>query len=164
VRAATTGSKSQATDPRGGYQFRVNGKSLADVLRARIKGEVRFDKGSRALYATDGSNYRQPPIGVVIPEDTEDVVQAVAACREYGAPVLPRGCGTSLAGQCCNVAVILDMSKYLNRIIDLNAEKKTAQVQPGVVLDKLRNAAEQYHLTHTLNSVSSPIGEDDLAK
>ena len=73
---------------------------------------MRFDAGCRALYATDSSNYRQVPIGVVCPRDADDVIAAVAACRESGAPVLPRGAGTSLAGQCCNVAVVLDFSKH----------------------------------------------------
>jgi len=122
-------------------------KELAAELRAKIRGEVRFDEGSRGLYATDASNYRQIPIGVVIPKDIEDVVQTVAACRQYGAPVLPRGGGTSLAGQCCNVAVVMDMSKYLHRILEIDPDKKLARVQPGTVLDDLRNAAEQYHLT-----------------
>src|SRR6476619_7265333 len=79
-------------------------------LKRTLKGEVRFDRGSRALYATDGSNYRQIPIGLVVPRDNEDVIAAMAVCRRYGAPVLPRGAGTSLAGQCCNVAVVLDFT------------------------------------------------------
>ena len=112
-----------------------------------VKGEVRFDRGSRALYATDGSNYRQIPIGLVVPRDEGDVVAAVAACRKFGAPVLPRGAGTSLAGQCCNVAVVLDFSKYMNRIVELDTEQKFARVQPGVVLDTLRNRAEAHQLT-----------------
>ena len=78
-------------------------------LRRNIRGEVRFDQGSRALYATDGSNYRQVPIGVVLPRDTDDIIATVALCREFGAPFLPRGGGTSLAGQCCNTAVVLDI-------------------------------------------------------
>src|SRR6266404_114153 len=90
----------------------INAEALASKLRRKIKGEVRFDRGSRALYATDGSNYRQPPIGVVIPRDPEDVEETLALCRKFGAPVLSRGGGTSLAGQCCNVAVLLDFSKY----------------------------------------------------
>src|SRR4051812_24214281 len=94
----------------------VDAAKLARHLRAAIRGEVRFDNGSRALYATDGSNYRQIPIGVVLPRDKQDVVQALAVCRAYGAPVLGRGGGTSLAGQCCNVAVVFDMSKYLDHI------------------------------------------------
>ena len=112
-----------------------------------VRGEVRFDRGSRALYATDGSNYRQIPIGLVLPRDEEDVVAAVAACRKFGAPVLPRGAGTSLAGQCCNVAVVLDFTKYMNHILELDAERKFARVQPGVVLDALRNRAEAHQLT-----------------
>src|SRR5690348_8133037 len=78
---------------------------LARELRAVVRGEVRFDEGSRALYATDGSNYRQPPIGVVIPLDADDVIAAMRVCREHEAPVFGRGGGTSLAGQCCNAAV-----------------------------------------------------------
>ncbi|MGB8537010.1 MAG: FAD-binding oxidoreductase, partial [Acidobacteriaceae bacterium] len=116
-------------------------------LKQNIKGEVRFDRGSRAMYSTDGSNYRQIPIGLVVPRDADDVVTAMAACRKYGAPVLARGAGTSLAGQCCNVAVVFDFSKYMNRILELNPEQRFARVQPGVVLDTLRNQAEAYKLT-----------------
>jgi FAD/FMN-containing dehydrogenase/Fe-S oxidoreductase len=116
-------------------------------LKRCVRGEVRFDRGSRALYATDGSNYRQIPIGLVLPRDEADVVAAVAACRKFGAPVLPRGAGTSLAGQCCNVAVVLDFTKYMNQILELDAERRFARVQPGLVLDTLRNRAEAHHLT-----------------
>src|SRR5271169_2712804 len=103
-----------------------NAKQAADALaadlRAAITGEVRFDDGTRALYAVDGSNYRQVPIGVVIPKTMDDVIQAVAIARKHNAPLLPRGGGTSLAGQSCNVAVIVDFSKYLNKIIELNPQ------------------------------------------
>ncbi len=125
----------------------VDAAGLEASLRRHLRGEVRFDNGSRALYATDGSNYRQVPIGVVIPRDTEDVVAAVALARECGAPVLPRGCGTSLAGQCCNVALIIDFSKFMASILEIDPEERIARVQPGVVLDHLRNAAEQHKLT-----------------
>jgi FAD/FMN-containing dehydrogenase/Fe-S oxidoreductase len=120
---------------------------LENELKRVVKGEVRFDRGSRALYASDGSNYRQIPIGLVVPRDDEDVIATVAACRKYGAPVLPRGAGTSLAGQCCNVAVVLDFTKYMNRILEINPDRGFARVQPGVVLDTLRNKAEEHHLT-----------------
>src|SRR6266704_1568913 len=120
---------------------------LEKELTQVIKGEVRFDRGSRALYATDGSNYRQIPIGMVMPRDDADVIAAVAACRKYGAPVLARGAGTSLAGQCCNVAVVLDFTKYMNRILELDSDARFARVQPGVVLDSLRNRAEIHQLT-----------------
>jgi FAD/FMN-containing dehydrogenase/Fe-S oxidoreductase len=120
---------------------------LAETLGAQIRGEVRFDRGTRALYATDGSNYRQVPIGVVLPRDTDDVLATVALCREFGAPLLCRGGGTSLAGQCCNVAVILDFSKYMARILEIDPAGRIARVQPGVVLDTLRAAAEKHHLT-----------------
>src|SRR5207248_7766757 len=104
-------------------------------------GEVRFDAGSRALYSTDGSNYRQVPIGVVLPKTLDDVIATAALCREHGAPLLLRGGGTSLAGQCCNVAVVMDFSKYLHQILDLDAGNRRARVQPGVILDDLRKRA-----------------------
>ena len=119
----------------------VDAQALSRSLRQKIKGEVRFDAGSRALYATDGSNYRQVPIGVVIPRDKEDVVQAVAECRRFGAPILSRGGGTSLAGQCCNVAVVMDFSKYMRRVLEIDDSRRTARVEPGCVLDDLRQTA-----------------------
>ncbi|MGH2518120.1 MAG: FAD-binding oxidoreductase, partial [Ktedonobacterales bacterium] len=125
----------------------VDALALAAELRAHIKGEVRFGAGDRALYATDASNYRQVPIGVVVPRSVEDVIQTVATCAQYGAPVLNRGGGTSLAGQCCNVAVVLDYSKYLNNVLEIDPERKLARVQPGTILDDLRAAAEKHHLT-----------------
>src|SRR5436189_484365 len=125
----------------------VDAAELADRLREVVRGEVRFDDGSRALYATDASNYRQVPIGVVIPRDTDDVIRTVEITRGFGAPILARGGGTSLAGQCCNVAVVLDTSKYMNRIIDLDPQKRIARVEPGVILDSLRDAAKEHGLT-----------------
>jgi FAD/FMN-containing dehydrogenase/Fe-S oxidoreductase len=140
---------------------------LEKELKREVKGEVRFDRGSRALYATDASNYRQIPIGLVVPRDEEDVVATVAACRKFGAPVLPRGAGTSLAGQCCNVAVVLDFTKYMNQILELDAARQFARVQPGVVLDALRNRAEAHQLTfapdpstHNRCSIGGMIGNN----
>src|SRR5215472_8341490 len=121
---------------------------LESSLRRHLGGEVRFDTGSRAVYAADGSNYRQVPIGVVIPRDPDDVLATIATCREHNVPVLCRGGGTSLAGQCCNVAVVLDFSKFMNKIVALDPERRIAKVQPGVVLDHLRHAAEKYKLTY----------------
>ena len=95
----------------------------------------------------DASNYRQIPIGVVVPRDIEDVVTTIALCREHAAPLLCRGGGTSLAGQTCNAAVILDFSKFLNQILDVDFDARRARVQPGVILDTLRNAAETRNLT-----------------
>src|SRR5438874_6570136 len=102
----------------------VDSQAMEAGLRSSIRGEVCFDAGSRALYSTDASNYRQVPIGVVIPRDTEDVVQTIALARKYRAPIVARGGGTSLAGQCCNVAVVIDMSKYMHKIIELDPQKK----------------------------------------
>jgi len=137
-----------------------------DLARA-IEGEVRFDAGSRALYATDASNYRQVPIGVVLPKSVEDVIAIVRICRQYGAPLTSRGGGTSLCGQCCNVAVIMDFSKYMHRVVSIDAEAKTARVQPGCVLDDLRHAANKLGLTfapdpstHTHNTLGGMIGNN----
>lgn len=125
----------------------VDVRRLEADLRRAVAGDVRFDDGSRALYATDASNYRQPPHGVVLPRTTDDVIAAIEICRAHGAPLLSRGGGTSLAGQCCNVAVVLDFSKYLNKVIAIDPDRRLARVQPGVVLDDLRAAAERHHLT-----------------
>src|SRR5205823_6876067 len=125
----------------------IDAAALENELRRTVKGEVRFDAGSKAMYAVDGSNYRQVPIGVVVPKSREDVIQTVAACRKFGAPVLSRGGGTSLAGQCCNVAIVMDWSKYLHGVIELNPLQKYARVQPGTICDTLRDAAKPYTLT-----------------
>ncbi|HEV8599019.1 MAG TPA: FAD-binding and (Fe-S)-binding domain-containing protein [Gemmatimonadales bacterium] len=119
------------------------GPDLARELRRRIGGEVRFDAGSRAAYSTDASNYRQVPLGVVIPRDTEDVVATVALCRKYAVPLTSRGGGTSLAGQTCNAGVILDHSKYCNRVLEIDGSRRLARVEPGCNLDALRHEAER---------------------
>lgn len=121
--------------------------ALADALARRITGEVRFDAGSRAVYACDASNYRQVPVGVVIPKTVEDVVAAVEVCREFDAPILPRGGGTSQCGQAVNTAVVIDTSKYLNRVLAIDAAAGSAHVEPGVVCDTLRDAAQVHGLT-----------------
>ncbi|MEU5942984.1 FAD-linked oxidase C-terminal domain-containing protein [Micromonospora sp. NPDC047548] len=118
---------------------------LAADLRAEVDGEVRFDAGSRAAYSTDGSNYRQVPLGVVVPRTVEAVVAAVAVCRRHGAPLLSRGGGTSLGGQCTNVAVVIDWSKYCNRLLEVDPDARTCLVEPGIVLD-------------TLNELLAPTG------
>ena len=136
-----------ARRPADGPALRDDVRALAADLRRAIAGEARFDAGSRALYATDGSNYRQVPIGVVVPRTIDDVIATVETCRGHGVPILSRGGGTSLAGQCCNVAVVIDWSKHLNRIIEVDPEASVARVQPGVILDSLRREAERHHLT-----------------
>ena len=125
----------------------VDALALSDALKSRIRGEVRFDPASRALYATDSSNYRQVPIGVVVPRDSDDVAAAISIARAHGAPILCRGGGTSLAGQCCNVALVIDFSKYMAQILELDPQRRIARVQPGVILDHLRSAAEKFKLT-----------------
>jgi FAD/FMN-containing dehydrogenase/Fe-S oxidoreductase len=122
-------------------------RSLEDDLRRSVRGEVGFDPGSRALFATDASNYRQVPIGVVSPLDTDDLIAAVAACRRQGAPIVHRGAGTSLAGQCCNVAVVIDVSRHLTGGTAVDPGRRLARVRPGTVLDDLRGAALRHGLT-----------------
>jgi FAD/FMN-containing dehydrogenase/Fe-S oxidoreductase len=142
-------------------------RALEADLRRETGAEIRFDNGSRALYATDASNYRQVPLGVVVPRSIDDVVATMALCRVHGAPFLSRGGGTSLAGQCCNVAIVCDYSKYLNRVIMVDAEHRRAQVEPGAVLDDLRDAAERHHLTfgpdpstHDHNTLGGMLGNN----
>jgi FAD/FMN-containing dehydrogenase/Fe-S oxidoreductase len=125
----------------------VPAAELAADLRAAVRGEVRFTPGDRALYAYDASIFRQVPIGVVIPRDAEDVEAALAVCRRHRAPVLGRGCGTGLAGQTVNAAVVFDFSKHMSAIEQLDPRTRTARVQPGVICDTLRDAAEQHGLT-----------------
>jgi FAD/FMN-containing dehydrogenase/Fe-S oxidoreductase len=142
-------------------------RALENSLRTRIAGELDFATGARALYATDASNYRQVPVGVVWPRTVEDVLETVQACREHGVPILPRGAGTSLAGQCCNVALVLDMSRHLRDIPNIDPDRKIARVQPGVVLDDLQRAVEPYGLmygpdpaTHAWCTLGGMIGNN----
>ena len=128
---------------------------------------MRFDRGSRALYATDASNYRQVPIGVVLPRDREDLLNAIAVCRQFDAPIVTRGGGTSLAGQACNAAVVLDTSKYFHRVIAIDAERRLARVEPGTILDDLNRAAAAHGLTfgpdpatHSSCTLGGMIGND----
>ncbi|MCU0805604.1 MAG: FAD-binding oxidoreductase [Burkholderiales bacterium] len=121
--------------------------ALEADLRQVIEGEVRFDRGTRAVYAADASNYRQVPIGVVVPRTVADMVWAVKICARRGVPILPRGGGTSQNGQCVNVAVVIDTSKHLNRVVSVDPAARTAIVEPGTVCDTLRDAAEKHRLT-----------------
>ncbi|HEV2214702.1 MAG TPA: FAD-binding and (Fe-S)-binding domain-containing protein [Terracidiphilus sp.] len=123
-------------------------RELETRLKAALEGEVHFDLASRAMYAADASNYRQLPIGVVYPRHAADVEAALAACRAVGAAVLPRGGGTSLSGQCANVAVVFDFSRFMHQLVSLDPAARLAVVEPGIVLDRLRDAAELHHLTY----------------
>ena len=145
----------------------VDVESLIAELKANIEGEVRFDDGSRALYATDASNYRQIPIGLVVPKTKDDVIAAIAACHKFGAPIVSRGGGTSLAGQGCNVAVIIDYSKYYNKVLWIDEKRKLGAVYPGCVLDNFRGEAEKFGITfgpdpatHSHNTLGGMIGND----
>src|SRR5262245_38489313 len=160
-----------ATPPRpDAVNARDTGVDIAGLeaaLRKRVRGEVRFTDGDRALYSTDASNYRQIPIGVVLPRDADDVVETVAACREFGAPIVSRGGATDLAGSTCNAAVVMDMSTYMNHVLEINWEERWAGVEPGTVLDDLRRQAEARHLTfgpdpatHSRNTLGGMIGNN----
>jgi len=113
-------------------------------LQKRIAGEVRFDPMTKVLYSTDASIYEIEPLGVVIPKTPEDAIATVEICGRYGVPILPRGGGTALAGQAVGRAIHLDMSKYLNTVLEVNAEERWARIQPGIVLDEL-NAQLRSH-------------------
>ncbi|MFJ6539902.1 FAD-binding and (Fe-S)-binding domain-containing protein [Streptomyces sp. NPDC091385] len=131
-------------------------RALEAELCARVDGEVRFDAGTRAAYSTDGSNYRQVPIGVVVPRSVEAARAAVAVCQQSGAPLLSRGGGTSLAGECCNTAVVLDWSKYCDRLVSVDREKRRCVVEPGIVLDDLNRQLAAYGLQYGPRPATHP--------
>jgi FAD/FMN-containing dehydrogenase/Fe-S oxidoreductase len=127
--------------------FDVNLEQLQSTLKREIAGEVRFDSASRALYAQDASNYRHVPLAVVIPRSADDVVATMAACRQFDVPIVSRGGGTALAGQTTNVAVVIDFSKYMNRILEIDVQRRIARVEPGVICDQLVHAGAPHRLT-----------------
>ncbi|MGH2866346.1 MAG: FAD-binding and (Fe-S)-binding domain-containing protein [Solirubrobacteraceae bacterium] len=145
----------------------VDAAALEADLRRAVDGEVRFDGASRALYATDHSIYRQIPIGVVIPKHIADVEATIRVCRQHRAPILPRGCGSSLCGQTCNVAVVIDFSKYVNELLEVDVEAKRARCRPGIINDELRDAAVEQGLTfpadpatHAWATIGGAIGNN----
>ena len=132
-------------------QRRIRGKErqdIADELTRRVDGEVRFDPYSRLLYSTDASIYQMEPIGVVIPRTADDVQAVVEFAAGEGIPVLPRSGGTSLAGQTVNHAIVLDFSKYLNNVLEVNAEEGWARVQPGIILEQLTKQVASHGLQY----------------
>ena len=140
---------------------------LEHDLRAAINGEVQFDAGARGMYASDAGNYRMVPIGVVRPLDADDVENAVRVCRRHGAPIVARGGGTGIPGQTVNAAVVFDFSRHMTRIAELNVGHRYARVQPGLVLDELRDAAQRHGLTfgpdpatHSRNTLGGMIGNN----
>ena len=138
----------------------------ADLERA-LGSSVDFGAQAKALYATDASNYRQVPIGVVTPRSSDEVVEAVRIAREHDAPIVARGGGTSLAGQGCNVALCVDFSRHLHHVIEIDPVQRLARVEPGCILDRLRDAAAPHGLmfgpdpaTHSRNTLGGMIGND----
>lgn len=120
---------------------------LERTLRENLRGEVDFGAAARALATMDASNYRRVPVGVVAPRDADDVAAALAVCAEAGVPVVPRGGGTSIAGQATGVGVVLDLTRHMNGLVSVDPAARTAVVQPGLVLDRLRDAVRPYGLT-----------------
>jgi FAD/FMN-containing dehydrogenase/Fe-S oxidoreductase len=120
--------------------------ALEHDLRRRVDGEVRFDAGSRGTYSTDASNYRQVPVGVVVPRTVEAGAETVAVCAGHGVPVVSRGGGTSLAGQSCNAAVVIDWSKYCHGLVSVDPDARTCVVEPGIVLDQLNAQVAPHQL------------------
>lgn len=142
-------------------------RALQAELERALGSSVDFGAQARALYATDASNYRQVPVGVVCPRSRQEVVEAVRICREHEAPIVARGGGTSLAGQACNVAVCIDFSRHLHRVIEVDPIARTARVEPGCILDRLQDAVRPYELmfgpdpaTHDHNTLGGMIGND----
>lgn len=113
--------------------------ALVRHLRAEVDGEIRFDAGSRGACSTDASSYRQAPVGVVVPKTVEDAARALVVCRRHRAPILPRGGGASLAVQCTNVAVVIDLSMYCTAPVSVDARARSCSVGPGIVLDDLNS-------------------------
>ncbi|MFD4631170.1 FAD-binding and (Fe-S)-binding domain-containing protein [Streptomyces sp. NPDC058284] len=145
----------------------VDVAGLERALLERVDAEVRFDAGSRGAYVTDGSNYRQVPLGVVVPRSVEAGAEAVAVCARFGAPVLSRGGGTSLGGQCTNTAVVIDWTKHCHRVLSVDPEARTCVVEPGLVLDELNRQLAGYGLkfgpkpsTHSHCSLGGMIGNN----
>ncbi|MGH3471920.1 MAG: FAD-binding oxidoreductase, partial [Nocardioidaceae bacterium] len=145
MRTVSTGALSSRPDVGAGFDD-VDVASLQRELEGRLDGEVRFDDGSRAAYSTDASNFRQVPIGVVVPRTTEAGAEVVKICGEFGVPLLSRGGGTSLAGQCTNTAVVIDWSKYCNRVVSVDPESRRCIVEPGIVLDDLNRQLARFEL------------------
>ena len=128
---------------------------IEQELSKALEGEVRFDPYSRAIYSTDASIYQIEPLGVVMPRSKEDVIATVELARRYGVPILPRGGGTSLAGQTVGRAIVIDMSKYMNNILEVNTEERWARVQPGIVLEELNHRIRDTGLFFTPDPATS---------
>ncbi|MFF3905983.1 FAD-binding and (Fe-S)-binding domain-containing protein [Streptomyces sp. NPDC001848] len=163
--ALTSRNDTSPAPGRAGAGLDVAG--LEAALRSAVDGEIRFDAGSRGAYSTDGSNYRQVPIGVVVPRGVEAGARAVEVCARFGAPVLSRGGGTSLAGQTTNTAVVIDWTKYCDALVSVDPDARTCVVEPGLVLDELNRRLADHRLqfgpkpsTHSHCALGGMIGNN----
>ncbi|MFJ9554342.1 FAD-binding and (Fe-S)-binding domain-containing protein [Nocardiopsis sp. NPDC101807] len=159
--------KSAGAGPAADEGAPVDVAALREELRRRVDGEVRFDAGSLAAYSTDASNYRRVPLGVVVPRDVGAAAEAVSVCSLFSAPVLSRGGGTSLGGQCANAAVVIDWTKYCDRLVSVDPDRRTCVVEPGIVLDELNRQLSGHRLkfgpkpsTHSHCSLGGMIGNN----
>ena len=146
-----TATPDPAADPRSNYDYRsdeVERPDLVADLTARVDGDVRFDTYTRNLFATDASAYHQLPIGVVVPESTADVQAVMEYCADNEIPVLPRGGGTSLAGQTVNEAVVLDFKKRLTDVVDIDPAAQTVTAKPGITLARLNDRLAEHDLKY----------------
>jgi len=131
-------------------------QDLAETLRREVAGEVHFDQMTRILYSTDASNYQIDPVGVVVPRNADDVVATVTLCAERGVPVLPRGNGSSLAGQAVGPAVVIDYTKWMDALLEINVAEQWVRAQPGLVLDRVNRAT----MAHGLQFGPDPASAD----
>src|SRR5689334_12219559 len=145
----------------------IDHDGLAQRLARNIAGQVLFDRASRGRYSTDASIYQIQPIGVVVPQTVDDVVATMAIAREEGVPVLARGAGTSQCGQTVNAALVIDCSRNLRRILHIDADTRTARVEPGLVLSHLNAALRPHGLffpvdpsTHTRCTIGGMAGNN----
>ncbi len=125
---------------------RVGDPDLATRLKQNLRGEVLFDRYSRGRYSTDASIYQIEPVGVVVPRDEEDIESVISIAAEEQVPLLMRGAGTSQCGQTVGLALVMDVSKYMNQMLDLDLERQQVQVQPGIVLDQLNDLLRPHNL------------------
>jgi FAD/FMN-containing dehydrogenase len=157
----TSAARGSAEAAKRGGDSADGGSDLEQALAEALSGEVQFDGYTRHLFSTDASMYSIEPIGVVFPKNAEDVQKAVRIAAHFGVPILPRGAGTSLAGQTVGKGVILDFSRHMNEILSIDTEGRKARVQPGVVQDDLNRAVHAAGLMYAPDPSTSsraPLG------
>ena len=133
-------------------------RQLVDELNLQVQGEVRFDKMSRALWSTDASIYQIEPVGVVLPKTKDDIIAVLETAQKYGVSVLPRGGGTSLAGQTVGESIVLDFSRYMRDVVEINPEEGWVRTQPGIILDELNRILAPHNVLFAPDPSTSSRG------